>query len=83
MPGVQVGNGAIVAAQSVVTKAVPPYAVVGGNPAQVIRYRFDEATIEALLGVQWWHWDIEKITRHLPAICGADLQTLQEALRSV
>lgn len=83
MPGVQVGDGAIVAAQSVVTKAVPPYAVVGGNPAQVIRYRFDEATIEALLTIQWWHWDIEKITRHLPAICGADLQALQEARRSV
>lgn len=83
MPGVQVGDGAIVAAQSVVTKAVPPYAVVGGNPAQVIRYRFDEATIEALLGIQWWHWEIEKITRHLPAICGADFQALQEARRSV
>ncbi|MBD1919111.1 MULTISPECIES: CatB-related O-acetyltransferase [Cyanophyceae] len=83
MPGVQVGDGAIIAAQSVVTKAVPPYAVVGGNPAQVIRYRFDETTIEALLEVQWWHWEIEKITRHLPVICGADLQALREALRSV
>lgn len=79
MPGVQVGDGAIVAAQAVVTKSVPPYAVVGGNPAQIIRYRFDEATIEALLGLQWWHWEIEKITRHLPALCGADLHTLQTA----
>ncbi|PZU95248.1 MAG: chloramphenicol acetyltransferase, partial [Leptolyngbya sp.] len=79
MPGVQVGDGAIIAAQSVVTKAVPPYAVVGGNPAQVIRYRFDETTIEALLDIQWWHWEIEKITRHLPAICGADLDALLTA----
>ena len=80
MPGVQVGDGAIVAAQAVVTKSVPPYAVVGGNPAQVIRYRFDEATIEALLGLQWWHWEIERITRHLGAICGADLAALQKAV---
>lgn len=77
MPGVQVGDGAIVAAQAVVTKTVPPYAIVGGNPAQVIRYRFDEATVEALLEMQWWHWEIEKITRHLPVICGADFQALQ------
>ncbi len=77
MPGVQVGDGAIVASQAVVTKPVPPYAVVGGNPAQIIRYRFDDATIEALLALQWWHWDIEKITRHLPNLCGADLHALQ------
>ena len=79
MPGVQVGDGAIVAAQSVVTKSVAPYAVVGGNPAREIRRRFDEATIQALLALQWWHWDIEKITRHLPAICGADLAALRQA----
>ncbi len=79
MPGVQVGDGAIIAAQTVVTKSVPPYAVVGGNPAQIIRYRFDEATIEALLAIQWWHWEIEKITRHLSALCGADLHALQNA----
>lgn len=80
MPGVQVGDGAIVAAQAVVTKSVPPYAVVGGNPAQIIRYRFDEATVEALLEIQWWHWEIERITRHLRAICGADLVALREAV---
>ena len=79
MPGVQVGDGAIIAAQSVVTKAVPPYAVVGGNPATLLRYRFDPATIAALLDLQWWHWEIEKITRHLPKICGADLADLQQA----
>jgi virginiamycin A acetyltransferase len=79
MPGVQVGDGAIIAAQSVVTKAVPAYAVVGGNPAQVIRYRFDDATIETLLAIQWWHWDIEKITRHLSAICGSDIDRLKPA----
>lgn len=80
MPGVQVGDGAIIAAQAVVTKSVPPYAVVGGNPAQIIRHRFDEATIEALLELQWWHWEIERITRHLRAICAADLAALCEAV---
>lgn len=77
MPGVHVGDGAIVASKAVVTKDVPPYSVVGGNPARVIRYRFDEATVDALLEVRWWDWDIERITRNLGAICGARLDLLQ------
>jgi acetyltransferase-like isoleucine patch superfamily enzyme len=52
--GVRIGDGAVVAGQSVVTKSVPPYAIVGGNPAKLIRYRFDEKTIEGLLDVKWW-----------------------------
>jgi Acetyltransferase (isoleucine patch superfamily) len=54
MPGVTIGDGAVVAAQAVVTKDVPPYAIVAGSPARVIRYRFDERTIERLLGIKWW-----------------------------
>ncbi|MDA0864981.1 MAG: CatB-related O-acetyltransferase [Cyanobacteria bacterium] len=77
MPGVQVGDGAIVAAKAVVTKAVEPYTVVGGNPAQVIRQRFDAGTIQRLLELRWWDWEIETITRHLPAICGSDLEALE------
>lgn len=61
MPEVQIGVGAIVAAQSVVTKSVEPYTVVGGNPVRAIRQRFDEATLQTLLELQWWHWDITKI----------------------
>lgn len=79
MPGVQVGDGAIIASQSVVTKSVAPYAVVGGNPAREIRKRFDDATIETLLALQWWHWDIETITRHISAICGSDIEALRAA----
>ena len=56
MPGVSVGDGAIIATRSVVTRDVPPYAIVGGNPAQVIRTRFDEPTIERLLRIAWWDW---------------------------
>lgn len=57
MPGVTLHNGCIVAAKSVVTKDVPPYAIVGGNPARVLRYRFDAAIIEALQKIAWWNWD--------------------------
>jgi Acetyltransferase (isoleucine patch superfamily) len=57
-PGVTIGTGAVVAAGSVVVKDVPPYAIVGGNPARVIRYRFDEATVERLLRVAWWRFHV-------------------------
>lgn len=55
--GVTIGDGAVIAAKSVVTKDVAPYAIVGGNPAKIIRYRFDEATISALLELRWWDLD--------------------------
>lgn len=61
--GISIGSGAIVAAGAVVVKDVPPYAVVGGNPAKVIRYRFSEEQIVVLLASKWWDWPIEKI-RH-------------------
>lgn len=56
-----IGDGAVIASDSVVVKNVPPYAIVGGNPAQIIKYRFDEKIIESLLKIQWWNWDIDKI----------------------
>ncbi len=70
MPGVKIGNGAIIATKSVVTKDVPDYAVVGGNPAEIIKYRFDEATIEKLLKMAWWDWSVEEITERLGEIIG-------------
>ncbi len=79
MPGVTIGPGAIIAARSVVTGDVPPYAVVGGNPARVVRTRFDEAIVERLLALAWWDWDAAKITRNLNAIRGADLAALEAA----
>lgn len=80
MPGVQVGDGAIIASQSVVTKSVAPYSIVGGNPANEIRKRFDDETIQTLLEIRWWDWDIEKITRNLNAICGSDVEVLRQAV---
>jgi virginiamycin A acetyltransferase len=79
MPGIRVGNGCIIASQSVVTKDVPDYAIVGGNPAQVIRMRYDEATIEKLLKIAWWNWSSAHITAHLKIINSVDINALEEA----
>ncbi|EDX84149.1 Bacterial transferase hexapeptide repeat protein [Synechococcus sp. PCC 7335] len=76
MPGVKIGDGAIVAAKSVVVKDVEPYTVVGGNPAKCLRQRFDDQTVRSLLQIAWWNWDIEKITRNLEIITQADIEAL-------
>lgn len=65
MPGIQIRNGAIIAANSTVTKDVAPYSIVGGNPAKEIRKRFSNEKIKELLEMAWWNWDIEKITENL------------------
>ena len=79
MPGIAIGHGAIVASKSVVTKDVPPYSIVGGNPTKVIRPRFDEGTIGNLLELAWWDWPIEKITDNLEKIINCDLPGLINA----
>lgn len=56
LSGVSVGHGAVVAAGSVVVKDVPPYAIVGGNPARLIRYRFAPDVIEKMMAIAWWNW---------------------------
>jgi virginiamycin A acetyltransferase len=80
MPGVTIGDGAIVAAKSVVTADVPPYAIVGGNPAKLIRRRFADNVIAELLAIRWWDWSVDRITRNLDAIRGADLEALRRAV---
>jgi virginiamycin A acetyltransferase len=77
MPGVTIGHGAIVASRSVVVSDVPPYAIVGGNPAVVLKSRFSPSIVEALLRVAWWDWPIDKVSRNLTAIVAADLEALQ------
>lgn len=79
MPGINIGDGAIVAARSVVVSDVPPYSVVGGNPAKVIRKRFPDEVIDELLAIRWWGWPVDKITRNLPSIVGADVAALRTA----
>lgn len=68
LSGVTIGNGAVVAAHSVVTKDVPPYAIVGGNPAKIIRYRFTPDIIARLEQMAWWNWPIHQVLEALPLL---------------
>lgn len=79
MPGVQIGAGAIVAAASVVARNVPPYAVVGGNPATVIRMRYPDDVVAELLDIAWWAWPIDKIEANLAASSDGNLSALRTA----
>ena len=79
MPGVNIGHGAIAAAKAVVTHDVPPYAIVAGNPAKVVKTRFDRRTVDRLLAVAWWNWPVDKIGCNLNAIRGADIKALEAA----
>ncbi|MBW4442375.1 MAG: Vat family streptogramin A O-acetyltransferase [Plectolyngbya sp. WJT66-NPBG17] len=78
MPGVTIADGAIVAAKSVVVRDVPPYTIVGGNPAKVIRQRFADEVVAALLEIAWWDWSIETISQSLEAIVAADIDALRK-----
>lgn len=77
LPGVHIGDGAIIGANSVVSKDVQPYTVVGGNPIKLIRRRFDDGTTEFLLGLKWWDWSAEKILKNLELLCSGDLSKLK------
>ncbi len=79
LPGVHIGDGAIIAAKSVVSRHVPPYAIVAGNPSTVVKKRFDDRTIGKLLAIAWWNWPMEKIGRNLNAIRGTDISLLEAA----
>ena len=78
MPGVHIGDGAIIAACSVVTKDVEPYSVVGGNPAKLIKKRFSQELIDLLLQWKWWDLEPEQLTEVLPLLCNPDLHQVQE-----
>ena len=76
MPGVHIANGAIIASKSVVTTAVRPYAIVGGNPAREIKRRFSDEVITRLMEIAWWDWPRDKVTRHLGKIVAGDVEEL-------
>ncbi|MFL0249394.1 CatB-related O-acetyltransferase [Clostridium neuense] len=78
MSGVHIGDGAIIGTRALVTKDVPPYAIVGGVPAKVIRKRFEDLVIDDLLKIKWWDWSIEKISEKLSDIRKGNLEKLKE-----
>ena len=78
MPGIKIGNGSIIASNSVVIKDVEPYSIVGGNPAKLIRKRFDNEIIDLLESIKWWDWPIEKITTNLEILTSNDVSKLRE-----
>lgn len=80
MAGVTIGDGAIIATNSTVIKDVEPYSIVGGNPAMEIKKRFPEDIINCLLKLQWWNWEIEKITRNLKHLTGNDIEKLERGV---
>lgn len=79
MAGVTIGDGAIIAARAVVTADVPPYAIVGGNPARILRHRFDPEGVRRLQAVAWWNRPMAWISKHLKQIRGGDLHALEAA----
>lgn len=81
MPGVKIGDGAIVAGYSVVTKDVAPYTIVGGNPAKVIKQRFDEELIQLLQDLCWWDFSPEQIVEILPLLCNEDLEIVRHEIK--
>lgn len=80
MPGVKIGDGAIIASYSVVTKDVPAYGVVGGNPAKLIKKRFDDELINILLKIKWWDFEPQQLLEIMPLLCNEDLNFVKEQL---
>lgn len=74
LSGVTIGDGAVIGARAVVTKDVPPYAIVAGNPAKVVKYRFDPETIRKLLAIAWWDWPDQEIHAVVDLLCSENIE---------
>lgn len=73
LSGAEIGDGAIVGAGAVVASKVPPYAVVAGNPAKIVKYRFTSSQRDKLMGIRWWDWPVQKIIDNIGALCSSDI----------
>ena len=76
LPGVRIGDSAIIAANATITKDVPAYHIAGGNPCRILRKRFDDVLIAHLLHICWWDWDAEKIFSNLDTLCSGDMSRI-------
>ncbi|SIQ83441.1 CatB-related O-acetyltransferase [Pseudomonas flexibilis] len=83
LSGVNIGTGAVVAAEAVVTRNVEPYSIVAGNPAKVIGWRFDEETRKELLASEWWSWPYEEILRAVELLCDKDIGAFLKYARTL
>lgn len=82
LSGITIGHGAVVANSAIVTKDVPPYAIVGGNPAKLIRWRFDEPTRNALLASEWWNWPEEEVFSVMDKLCSDNIADFLEYVKN-
>lgn len=76
MPGIRIGDGAVIGTRALVTRDVEPYAIVGGNPAKVIRKRFADSHVALLLEMQWWDWPEDKLAPAMPLMTSGDVEAL-------
>lgn len=83
LPGVHIGDGAIIGLNSVVTRDVPPYTIVAGNPAKAVRKRFDDELIDLLLKLKWWDKSIEEINALIPLLSCSDLAKVKQEIKSL
>lgn len=83
LPGVHIGDGAIIGLNSVVTRDVPPYTIVAGNPAKTVRKRFDDELINLLLKLKWWDKSIEEINALIPLLSCSDLAKVKQEIKSL
>mgnify|MGYP004660959335 CR=1 FL=1 len=83
LPGVHIGDGAIIGLNSVVTRDVPPYTIVAGNPAKAVRKRFDDELIDLLLKLKWWDKSAEEINVLIPLLSCSDLAKVKQEIKSL
>jgi acetyltransferase-like isoleucine patch superfamily enzyme len=82
LSGITIGDGAVIGARAVVSKDVPSYSIVAGNPARIIRTRFEDDIVQKLLRIKWWEWEDEKIALFLPKLLNNDISGFIEAAES-